>query len=127
MILDVAHNPDAARVLATTLDATGYRERALAVFGMLGDKDIAGVVEAMKRSVDRWFVAALPGPRGAPAQALVDALVAAGVAPAAVRSFGTVAQAFEAARSEAGEADRIIVFGSFLTVADAMPPARMQK
>ena len=98
VILDVAHNPDAARVLAATLDATGYRERALAVFGMLADKDIAGVVEAMKRSVDRWFVATLPGPRGAPAQALVDALVAAGVAPAAVRSFGTVAQALEAAR-----------------------------
>jgi dihydrofolate synthase/folylpolyglutamate synthase len=127
VILDVAHNPDAARVLAATLDATGYRERALAVFGMLADKDIAGVVEAMKRSIDRWFVATLPGPRGAPAQALVDALVAAGVAPAAIRPFGTVAAALVAARGEAGEADKIVVFGSFLTVADAMPAARMQK
>jgi len=126
VILDVAHNPQAARVLAATLDAMGYRERSLAVFGMLADKDIAGVVEAMKRCVDRWFVTTLPGPRGAPAKVLFDALVAAGVAPAAIRSFDAAASALEAARGEAGEADKIIIFGSFLTVADAMPTARTE-
>jgi dihydrofolate synthase/folylpolyglutamate synthase len=126
VILDVAHNPQAARVLAATLDAMGYRERSLAVFGMLADKDIAGVVEAMKQSVDRWFVATLPGPRGASAKALCDVLAAAGVAPAAIHSFGTVASALEAARGEAGEADKIVVFGSFLTVADAIPAARTE-
>ena len=85
------------------------------------------MIAAVKGRIDRWFVATLPGPRGASAQALVDVLVAAGVAPAAIRSFGTVAQALEGARGEAGEADKIVVFGSFLTVADAMPAARMQK
>jgi dihydrofolate synthase/folylpolyglutamate synthase len=126
VILDVAHNPQAARVLAATLDAMGYRERALAVFGMLADKDVAGVVEAMQTTVDRWFVATLPGPRGASATAIYETLAAAGVAPAAIRSFDTVASALEAARGEAGEADKIIVFGSFLTVADAMPATRTE-
>ena len=127
MILDVAHNPDAARVLAATLDAMGYRERALAVFGMLADKDIAGVVEAMKRSVDRWFVATLPGPRGA-SRASARRRACRGRRGARGDPFVRHGRAaLAAARGEAGEADRIVVFGSFLTVADAMPAARMQK
>ena len=66
-VLDVAHNPHAARVLAACLGSMGYHPATLAVFGMLADKDIDGVVAAMKSRVDRWFVAPLPGPRGAPA------------------------------------------------------------
>jgi dihydrofolate synthase/folylpolyglutamate synthase len=120
VILDVAHNPQAARVLAASLDAMGWRERAFAVFGMLADKDIAGVAEAMQPHVDRWFIAPLPGPRGASAEIVSNALAKAGVAASAVRSFGTVTAALAAARGEAGEADKIIVFGSFLTVAEAM-------
>ena len=120
VILDVAHNPQAARVLAASLDAMGWRERALAVFGMLADKDIAGVVEAMQPHIDRWFIATLPGPRGASAETLSNALAKAGVPASAIRSFDTVTAALAAARGEAGEADKIVVFGSFLTVAEAM-------
>jgi dihydrofolate synthase / folylpolyglutamate synthase len=117
VVLDVAHNPHAARVLAGALGAMAFHPHTLAVFGMLADKDIAGVVAAMRSRVDSWYVATLPGPRGAGASALRDALAGAGVALNAVRTFDDVDSAYAAARSDAVEADRIIVFGSFLTVA----------
>jgi dihydrofolate synthase/folylpolyglutamate synthase len=123
VILDVAHNPHAAAVLAENLDRMGDAEfaykRTLAVFGMLADKDIAGVVRKLKAHVDAWFVADLPGPRGASADALA-AVVATEQPWAEVRRFASPADALAAARGEAGPDDRIAVFGSFLTVADVM-------
>jgi dihydrofolate synthase/folylpolyglutamate synthase len=91
---------------------------------MLADKDVGGVVAAMRARVDRWHVATLPGPRGASASMLADALARAGVAPADVRAFDDVASAYREARDEAGEADRIVVFGSFLTVAAVLSAQR---
>jgi len=89
------------------------------VFGMLADKDIAGVVQKLKSHVDMWFVADLPGPRGARADALA-AIIATEQPWAEVRRFTSPAEALAAARAEAGTDDRITVFGSFLTVADVM-------
>ncbi len=59
----------------------GYHAGHVAVFGMLADKDVAGVVAAIKARVDRWYVATLPGPRGASAAAVAAMLERAGVAP----------------------------------------------
>ena len=123
-VLDVAHNPHAARALASCLASMGYQASTHAVLGMLADKDVDGVIAAMKGQVDRWTVAPLPGPRGATAQALADALVRAGVPAAAIRTAPDVATAWRAAVAEAGEADRIVAFGSFLTVAAALAAER---
>ena len=123
-ILDVAHNPHAARALAGVLGSMGYFPRSLAVFGMLADKDIDGVIAAMRARIDLWYVATLPGPRGATAGELARRLRGAGVADTAVRSFDSIVQAFVAARAEAQEADRIAAFGSFLTVAAVLDAAR---
>ncbi len=120
VVLDVAHNPHAAGVLAAALATMGYHRETTAVFGMLADKDIAGVVAVLRGAVDRWHVATLPGPRGASGEALAAVLRAGGIAPEAIRRFDDVAAAYAAARESAGEADRIIVFGSFLTVAAAL-------
>jgi dihydrofolate synthase / folylpolyglutamate synthase len=119
VVLDVAHNPHAAHELAEGLGAMGFHPQTIAVCGMLADKDVQAVVAALKPRIDRWHVAPLPGPRGASAERLREALVAAGVDPQAVRTFDSVAQALLAAKEVAGEADRIVVFGSFLTVAAA--------
>ena len=125
-VLDVAHNPHAARALAATLASMGRFPQTIAVFGMLVDKDIGGVVAAMKAHVNRWHVAALPGPRGGSAAAMARVLVDAGVAAGAISTFDDVESAFAAARDAASEADRIIAFGSFLTVAAALAAARSQ-
>jgi dihydrofolate synthase / folylpolyglutamate synthase len=124
IVLDVAHNPHAAAVLADELGAMGFHPQTTAVFGMFADKDLGGVVAAMRSRVDRWFIAALPGPRGARAESVRDQLVAAGVDAAAVRVFPDMVAAFDAARETAGETDRIVVFGSFLTVAAALAATR---
>jgi len=120
IVLDVAHNPHAARGLATALATMGFHPRTIAVFGMLADKDIDGVAAAMSRRIDTWHVATLPGARGARAADVGAALMRAGIAAANVRTFDDVASAYRAARDDADEADRIIVFGSFLTVAAAL-------
>jgi dihydrofolate synthase/folylpolyglutamate synthase len=127
IVLDVAHNPHAARALAATLAAMGRFPATFAVFGMLVDKDIAGVADAVRSRVDRWHVATLPGPRGRSADTVSDVLRSSGVASDAIRCHDDVAAALAAARDEAGEADRIIVFGSFLTVAAALAATRRER
>jgi dihydrofolate synthase/folylpolyglutamate synthase len=118
-VLDVAHNAQAARSLATTLKQQALPGRTLAVVGMLRDKDIAAVVGELGGVADRWYAATLHTARGATAAQLIDALRAAGVhAPAT--GFDDVRQAYAAAMREAGEADRVVIFGSFHTVGDIL-------
>ncbi len=119
VVLDVAHNPQAAAVLSENFANMGFFSNTLAVCGMLLDKDIPGTLRALDARVDRWYLCDLGGPRGAKAQALADALQAIG-SQAAVELFADPAAAFNAARAAAGEGDRIVAFGSFLTVAAVM-------
>jgi dihydrofolate synthase / folylpolyglutamate synthase len=119
-VLDVAHNPQAAFALAETLGAMGFHPNTVAVLGIMRDKDIDAVIAALRPRVDRWHVATLPPPRGATAELLRERLQAAGIEAASVREFDDPALAFRAAREESAEADRIIVFGSFQTVAAAL-------
>jgi len=119
-VFDVAHNPQAAAALADALGSMGFHPRTWAVFGIMADKDIDSVIAALLPRVDRWYLASLPPPRGATALDLRLRLEAAGVAPADIRDFADPASAYRAAREAVAEADRIIVFGSFLTVAAAL-------
>lgn len=119
VILDVAHNPQAASVLADNLGASGFAPETIAVIGMLGDKDMGGVVAALAPRITRWHVAALPGPRGDDGSRLADAIVARDPRATVLR-FAAPAAAFAAAREAASENDKIVVCGSFLTVAEVM-------
>ena len=119
VVLDVAHNPQAAGVLAENLAAMGFYPETHAVFAMLRDKDVEGVCRALKDTISTWFAADLSVPRGAGAQVLADALASAGAA-GDVLCFMNPREAYAAARKRANENDRIVVFGSFHTVADVM-------
>jgi dihydrofolate synthase/folylpolyglutamate synthase len=123
VVLDVAHNPHAARSLADGLGDMGFFQNTFAVFGILADKDIGGVVDAVRARMDRWFVAAPEADRAASAAQIAGVLESHG-AGAATRSFATITAALEAARREAGPDDRIVVFGSFHTVAEALRSSR---
>jgi len=124
VILDVAHNPHAAAVLAQNLDSMGYFPTTHAVFGMLRDKDIEGVVRRVGARVDHWHLGPTSGARGAAAGQLATALRAAGIAASAIQEHATLAQALSAAQSAAHADDRIVAFGSFLTVADVIRALR---
>jgi len=120
VVVDVGHNPQAARALADWLRAAPARGRVIAVYAALTDKDVAGVVGAMAPVVDRWHLAGLAdaGPRGGDVDAL--ALRLAETVAAGGSRHADVAQALQAARAEAEAGDRVLVFGSFHTVASAL-------
>jgi len=119
LILDVAHNPHAARSLADNLAGLPPCPRTWAVFSMLKDKDIAGVVYALDPHIDCWLVAGIAAPRGAEPAQLEQVLRQCGVR-GEIRACKNIADALSYACNEAGENDRILAFGSFYTVAEAM-------
>ena len=119
LLLDVAHNPQAARVLAASLQAMPCAGKTWAVFGMMRDKDIAAVIAAMRGVVTRWLPLSLPGARAATCAELVAALVEQGC-DVERQPFADAAAALRAAQAMADEGDRIVAFGSFLTVADVL-------
>ncbi len=119
IILDVAHNPHAARSLAQNLASLPPCAHTFAVFAMLRDKDMAGVAAALDAHICTWLVAGIDAPRGATAAELAQALQNAGVR-GNVRTFPGVGDALRYACNAAGEDDRIAAFGSFYTVSEAM-------
>lgn len=136
VVLDVAHNPHAAATLAQNLDNMGFHRFTYAVFGAMQDKDIDGVIAHLKSRIDHWCLTDLPLPRAAGADSIRQKLLAAGVVPqegtaaeSTIACFATPAEAYANALNRADENDRIVVFGSFLTVAgviEAQNRARSQ-
>jgi len=114
-VLDVAHNAQAARALARTLQAQVVPGRTIAVCGMLQDKPIVEVLRILAPLVASWHVAGLAGARGTSTEDMRAALAAAGVSNG-VGLHEDIEQAYAAALAEASEHDRIVVFGSFHTV-----------
>ena len=124
-VLDVAHNPHAAATLAQNLGNMGFHRYTYAVFGIMEDKDIDAVIAPMAGIIDHWCVAELDSPRSAKAGALAGKLAALKPADAkegdfSVTAFANPGDAYANALSRAEENDRIVVFGSFYTVAGVM-------
>jgi len=116
-ILDVAHNPAAARVLAASLRATRGRGRTIAVCGMLADKDVPGVLAELRGCVDTWIAATTEGPRGLDG---IELARRASTVNLDLHPGGGIGEAMHFARSRVREGDRIVVFGSFHTVGPAL-------
>lgn len=123
IVLDVGHNPQALRVLADNLGSMGFFDRTFAVVGMLADKDVAGALAPLAGRIDVWHLATLAGPRGTPAAHLAG-IIAASHLGGEVVCHPDPGAAMRAAREQAGESDRIAVFGSFYTVAGALEALR---
>lgn len=117
VLLDVAHNPHAAGYLARELGRHERAERRHAVFGLLADKDLPGVIEEMLPVVASWAVGPLPTPRTRTAIELSTALMERG---APVTIHPGIAQALEAQCNKADDGDEIVLFGSFYCVAEAL-------
>lgn len=115
LLLDVGHNPHAASYLAERLDRRNGRR--LAVFGLLADKDLDGVLAPLLGKIDSWAVAELPTPRTRSGEALQAALQAR---DAHATHYPSIAAALDAQCAQAGEDDEVLVFGSFYCVAEAL-------
>lgn len=117
-ILDVAHNPAAANVLARSLAKLPPREPRIAVCAVLADKDLAHIYAELRDCFDEWIVAGLEG-----ARALDPATLAQRLREQGARVTGEcvdVRAACELASKRARDAGRVVVFGSFLTVGPAL-------
>lgn len=118
-LLDVAHNTLSAQVLSRHLVALPKR-RTLAVFGIMADKDLDGIIAAMNSHIDMWLPVGLPGARAMPVNQLAERLHVAGmhILPAVQEPHAALVQA--SALAVEGRFERILVFGSFLTVGPAL-------
>lgn len=119
-IIDVAHNVESARYLAGRLKqmkSQGYRQ-VYAVAGMLKDKDIDGTLAQLAEVVDCWFLASLPGERGAEASILQGALEKQSLGP--YSCYDNALDALSAAKQQSCDDTLIIIFGSFVTIAAVM-------
>ncbi len=126
LVVDVGHNPQAARELARWLDRHPVTGTTHAVFGALADKDIEGVVAALGTRIERWHLAGLTdeSPRGETVARLA-ARVRAVLPDAALFEYPDIPGALAAARATAGADDRILAFGSFHVVAPVLRAGRV--
>jgi dihydrofolate synthase/folylpolyglutamate synthase len=125
IIFDVAHNSAASLMLSHRLQnhpknkkvgkAASKEGRVLAVFAVMDDKDISAIIDPLKSDIDHWFVGQLQGNDRSASTYKVRALLLN--TNQCHSSFDTIEQAFDNALSQSTEHDRIVVFGSFFTVA----------
>ncbi len=118
-LIDVAHNPQAARALAATLAGRPPARRNHAVFAILSDKDLHAVAGAVGDAVDEWYAAGLSGPRGRSGEQLAGELRRQFPARP-VSAHADVGSAWKAAMAAARSGDRVIAFGSFATAREAL-------
>ena len=117
VILDVAHNPQAAGKLCERLKAEPVTGKTRMIFAMYGDKDVGSVIEELADSVDEWLVTEFESPRALPAEKLCEALQ---TRDQQCQMFPDVKQALAAALAISEAQDRLLVAGSFITVAEAL-------
>lgn len=118
IIFDVAHNPEATILLKQNLKKHYPTNKILAVVGMLGDKDIKSTFQPLTKLVKKWYLSTVNSPRSATIQKLEKILTQLGAT-----NFVTtlnIPQALQQAIAECRRKDRIVVFGSFLTVAEGL-------
>lgn len=126
VVLDVAHNPEAARALSENLSRLPRGGRLLAVFGVLADKDVRGILQPLAEKVSHWYVAPVEGPRALMGAELAGRVRTVVTADRISMSDGII-DAFERALAAAGAEDVVLAFGSFLVVGavlqhlDALP------
>lgn len=117
VLLDVAHNPQSARVLAEYLNASFPGRRVHAVFAVMRDKDISGVIGPIAPLVDHWYLAPLKMARAATPSELKSVFDRVAIAPVS-SDYPDAASAFAAARESAHNDDVVVVFGSFFLVSE---------
>ncbi|MCY3803790.1 MAG: bifunctional tetrahydrofolate synthase/dihydrofolate synthase [Gammaproteobacteria bacterium] len=119
MIFDVAHNLDSAKVLGKNLLELGPASRTYAVFSVLEDKDVEGIIGSVCEQIDEWYISELDSERSLACADLQDCIVRLDP-EAIVHACPSVEQAWQAVNKGACETSRIVVFGSFLTVAEVL-------
>ncbi|MFK5970934.1 MAG: bifunctional tetrahydrofolate synthase/dihydrofolate synthase [Candidatus Marithrix sp.] len=115
-IFDVAHNPIGAKILSATLQEYPSKGKTYIVLGMLEKKDIASFVNIMQDSSTDWHIAPLNTPNTATTQRLTDNLTTNNN----ITTYSSIIKAYNNVLSIAKNGDRILITGSFYTVAEVL-------
>ena len=121
VVMDVAHNPQAAEMLKQRLDESPVDGNTRAVIAMCKDKDYMAVVDCLSNNIDEWYVAQFESPRALPEQELAQKLIAREYV---VNNYESVAEALHHALASSTGGDRVLVTGSFMTVSAALTSSR---
>ena len=119
IILDVAHNLDSAKVMVKNLQDLDPVAKTYAVFAVLADKDVDGIIESVKGLIDKWYISQLATERTLNCKKL-QKLLKQNCPDCDVQHYPSISEAYLAAKQDADNSSRIIVFGSFLTVAEVL-------
>ena len=119
IILDVAHNCESARNLVTNLQKIPVNGTTYLLIGMLKDKDHYSVFTQLETIADFWHIVPLDAPRGTEANSLGKVLSAMHVEDR-TSVHQSIPDALDNIRSIVNPDDRIVITGSFLTVAAAI-------
>lgn len=119
IIFDVAHNLDSAKVLVKNLENLEPVEKTCAIFAILADKDVYGIISAVKDQIDEWHISQISFDRALNSKAL-KAEIQKHSPDTIVRTYSSVSKAYETVKNNSTNSMRIVVFGSFLTVAEAL-------
>lgn len=117
LVLDVAHNPQAAAYVANWLQQLPLQGKRYAVFGALADKDVDAVLAAMRGVFDCWHIAELPSPRSFSLASLQQHLQQSGER---FMAHPDIRLALQKCLEGSTKDDQILVFGSFFTVAQVL-------
>ncbi|MDO6569243.1 bifunctional tetrahydrofolate synthase/dihydrofolate synthase [Alteromonas sp. 1_MG-2023] len=119
VVADVAHNPQATKAMQKWL--TRYSvSKIRVVVGMLKDKSIVETLAPLSSLNAKWYLASTSGPRGCDAKVLQDALIDAQLDKSCTQTFHDVTSAYIAAHEDFHDGELILVFGSFVTVAEVL-------
>ena len=116
VLLDGAHNPDGARMLAAALLEEFVVDRRTIVVACLADKDLRGILRGLAPAVGRLIVTTNKSHRAAPAERLRKEAEALGLVAEAEPD---VASAVRRAIDQAGPSEAVVVTGSLYTVGEA--------
>ncbi len=119
IILDVAHNLDSAKVMVKNLQDLDPVAKTYAVFAVLADKDVDGIIDSVKGLIDKWFISQLDTERTLNCKKL-QKILKQNCPDCNVQDYPSISEAYLAAKQAAGNSSRIVVFGSFLTVAEVL-------
>jgi dihydrofolate synthase/folylpolyglutamate synthase len=116
-LLDVSHNAQAAQALADVLRAAPAAGHRYLVLGMMRDKDVTSFVQPLRPYVDTWYATGLQVKRASPVGTLA-AGIRAQLDGQPVVTCATMQETLAALKAVAEPGDRIVVCGSFYTVAE---------
>ena len=119
IILDVAHNLDSSKVLVDNLKELKPASKTIAVFAVLADKDVCGIIECVGGMFDEWHISQLDSERALEKESLKKQLDNC-CHDCIIYTHNTISEAYNAAKKTVDESMRIVVFGSFLTVAEVL-------